>query len=262
MKRILQTGNAVAYFAMLIVSYLSNTGLINNNTMATVSEKYENLFTPAGYAFSIWGLIYLLLLGFVIYQGRGLFKKDVKDDFVLKIGWWFIISCVANSLWVFAFLYEELALSVFLMALLLFSLLRIVVNLNMERWDPPLKIIAFLWWPFAVYSGWVAVAAIANVAVYLTKTGWEGFGLSEVFWTVAMIIVAGIVNLYMILTRNMREFALPGIWALIAIAMANRGEHPDIVTSALFVSAVLLATCGIQAYKNRKTLPFIRKFYE
>lgn len=258
MKKTLQTGNVIALVVTIIINYLSNTGIFNGNTMASVSAEYENLFTPAGYAFSIWGLIYLSLLGFVIYQARSLFKKAKDDSVVLEIGWWFIISCIANSLWVVVWLYEYTVLSVIIMIVLLFSLLKIVVNARLELDDMPLKHIAFVWWPFSFYSGWVSVALIANIAAYLTKINWNGFGISEVTWTIIMIGIAGGINIFMTWNRNMREFALVGVWALVAIGVANWGEVPIIVQTSFAMAAVLFISSGIHGYKNRKTSPIAK----
>ena len=98
MKKQLQIANGFFLIFTVIFNYLSNTGSFTGKTIGNVSNQYHNLFTPAGYAFSIWGIIYLLLLGFVIYTGRSLFNpaKNEVDGFVEKIGWWFVISCVAN----------------------------------------------------------------------------------------------------------------------------------------------------------------------
>lgn len=262
MKKTIQVVNGIAFVSMIFINYLSNTGLINGNTNATVSQAYENLFTPAGYAFSIWGIIYLLLLGFVIYQGLGLFSKAKDNDLASQVGWWFVISCIANSFWLFAWLHEELWLSVLIMLVLLFSLAKIVLRTNMERWDVPFKTILFLWWPFCIYIGWISVALIANMAAYLTKLGWDGFGLSDVFWTITMIVIAGLLNLFVTWTRNMREFALVGAWALIAIAVANENANKAITTTAFIVAAILLISSSIHAFKNRKTLPIAGKFFK
>jgi hypothetical protein len=256
MKKVLQVSNGVALIITLIINYLSNTGIFNGNTMATVSARYQNYFTPAGYAFSIWGLIYLGLLAFVIYQGRSLFKK-VEDNWpVQEIGWWFIVSCAANSLWVFAWLYDYTGLSVIIMIVLLLSLIKIIFNTRMELDDLPLKKIAFVWWPFCLYSGWITVAIVADIAAWLTKIHWNGFGLSGVAWAIIMIIVAGIINLIVTWNRNMREYALVGAWALVAIAVANWESATSIVVAAIVVASVLFVSSGIHAYKNRETSPF------
>jgi hypothetical protein len=256
MKKTLQILNGIALIVTIVINYLSNTGIFNGNTMVTVSDKYHNYFTPAGYAFSIWGLIYLGLIAFVIYQARSLFKK-VQDDWpVLEIGWWFIISCVANCLWVIAWLYDYTSVSVILMILLLISLIKIIFATRMELDDLPLKKIAFVWWPFCLYSGWITVALIANVSAWLTKIKWNGFGISEVAWAIIMIIVAGFINLLITWIRNMREFALVGAWGLIAIAVANWNIQSAIKITAIIVAAILFVSTNIHAYKNRKTNPW------
>ena len=260
MKKILQIANGIALILTLVINYLSNTGIFNGNTMATVSARYQNYFTPAGYAFAIWGLIYIGLLAFVVYQGRSLFKKTTDEWPVLEIGWWFVISCIANSLWVFAWLYDYTGLSVIIMIVLLYSLVRIIFNTRMELADLPLKKIAFVWWPFCLYSGWITVALVADVAAWLTKIRWNGFGVSEITWTVIMIIVAGIINLIVTWNRNMREYALAASWALVAIAAANWNTAPPVVNIAIAVASVLVISSGIHAYINRKTSPLKNLF--
>lgn len=256
MKKVLQVANGIALVATIIINYLSNTGVFNGKSVGEVSDTYQNYFTPAGYAFSIWGIIYLGLLAFVIYTGRGLFKKTNDEWPVLEIGWWFVISCVANSLWVIAWLYEYTGLTVIIMFVMLISLIKIILNTRMELDDLPLKKIAFVWWPFCIYSGWISVAFIADIAAYLTKIGWNGFGISGIAWTIIMIVIAGILNLVMIWKRNMREFALVGVWALIAIAVSNWDGVQSIVYTSLIVAVILFLSISIHGYRNRETNPF------
>ena len=132
MKKFLQIGNGVALVSTIFINYLSNTGAINNTTIGDRSNDINSLFTPAGYAFSIWGVIYLLLFGFVIFQGRSLFNKNKEDDFVEKVGIWFIVSCVANCAWVFLWLYGLTGLSCIAMFVMLFSLIQIIIRNKME----------------------------------------------------------------------------------------------------------------------------------
>lgn len=258
MKKTLQIANVVALIATIILNYVAGAGLINGQTIGDISGRYENLFTPAGYAFSIWGLIYLMLTGFVIYQARGLYKKVDNNEFILQIGWWFVISCIANSFWLIAWIYDYIWLSVILIVVLLFSLMKIIVNTNMERWDAPFPKILLLWWPFCLYSGWITVAVIANISAYLTKISWNGWGISDGSWAITMIIAAGLINLFMIATRNMREFAAVGIWGIIAVAVANWGVHQPIVITAFIISAILFIAASIHSYQNRHTAPHIK----
>ena len=132
MQKRLSVANIFALIVTIVLNYLSNTGIFNGNTMSTVSAAYQNLFTPAGYAFSIWGLIYLGLAAFVIYHAVVSFKSNQENNVVLKVGWWFVISCIANCAWIFAWLYDYTGLSVIIMKMLLFSLVMIILKTRME----------------------------------------------------------------------------------------------------------------------------------
>ncbi len=255
MKKTLQIANGIALVFTIVMSYISNSGAFDGKTMKTISDSYWNYFTPAGYAFSIWGIIYLALFGFVLYTGRSLFtKKEDNDTIVLEIGWWFVISCIGNSAWVVAWLYDYVFLSVGIMLIVLISLIKIIINTRMELDFQPLHRYLLIYWPFAFYSGWITVAFIADIAAYLTKIQWDGFGISDITWAIIMISVAGLLNIAMILTRNLREFALVGIWALIAIAVSNSDKgSADVVVAAYIVAALIFITIGYSGFKSRNT---------
>jgi hypothetical protein len=246
MKKTLQVSNIIALIVTVVVNYLSNTGIFNNSTMASVSARYQNFFTPSGYAFSIWGLIYIGLAAFVIYQARGISGKKPVPEIVDKIGWLFVLSCAANSLWVIAWLSDYTGTSVLIMIGLLLTLWRIIVRTRMELDLIPIRLIALTWWPFAIYFGWISVALIANLAAYLTKNSWNTLGLTPVGWTVVMIIVAGGIYIALTWARNLRESSMVGVWALVAVAVANWGTTPLIVVTALSVSAIILISSGLQ----------------
>ena len=258
LKKTLQIGNGVALIATIFINYLSNTGLMNGTTIGEVSGGLRTLFTPSGYAFSIWAFIYLLLIAFIVYQGRSLFAKVRDDAFVMPIGYWFILSCIANSCWVVSWIYGYTGISCVLIFVLLFSLLKIVWNNRMELWDAPFPVIVFLWWPFVIYSGWVAVASIANVASYLVKINWDGFGIAPIIWTLLMIVVATILNLIVTWKRNMREFALVGAWALIAIGIANLAVEPIISYTSFIAAVILIISSGIHSHKGKDTSPYVK----
>ena len=253
MKKLLQVLNGIAFVSVVFINYLSNTGAINGKTIGSISDNINSLFTPAGYAFSIWGLIYLFLLGFVIYQGRSLFSKKADDDFVEKIGAWFILSCIANSAWVFSWIYGYTGLSCVFIFLLLFSLLKIVVNNNMQLETVKSSKLLFLVLPFTIYSGWVTVASVANVSSYLVKINWDGFGLPELFWTTIMIVIAVIINSIVLYKRKMYAFTLVAVWALVAIGVANKSKENNIDLIAFIGAADLLLSTIVLFLKNRKS---------
>lgn len=251
MKKSLQIFNGIAFGSTIFINYLSNTGILDGKTIGSVSNNIKSLFTPAGYAFSIWGFIYLLLLGFSIYQGRSLFKKGKENGFVEKIGFWFIFSCFANCTWVFCWIYEYTGLSCIFIFLLLISLLKIVINLNTNLEKVSTLKFTFLHLPFIIYGGWVTVASVANVSSFLMKINWNGFGLSDEFWTILMIVIAVIINVIILYSRKMYGFALVGAWALIAIGIANSNKENTIDIVA-FIASTILISSTITYYINNK----------
>lgn len=254
MKRTLQIANGIALVSTIIINYVSNTGLLNGKTIGDVSNGLTTLFTPAGYAFAIWGFIYLLLIGFIFYQGKSLFSSNnSSDDVVLKIGWWFVISCIANSAWVFLWIYGYTGISCFFILLLLFSLLQIIFRCRLELDLEPFSKMLFIAWPFVFYAGWVTVASIANISAYLFKIGWDGFGIAPDTWAILMIVVAVLVNIWAIKSRNLREFAFVGAWALIAIGFRNQETAAHVANIAYIGAFTLVLACAIDSfYKFRK----------
>ncbi len=251
MVRRFQILNILVLIATIGINYLSNTGAINNETMASISAKYQNLFTPAGYAFSIWGLIYLGLLGFVIYYGPFTKNTETKEKVVLNTGWWFVISCIANSLWIFTWLHEYTFITIPVMVLLLVSLLKIILN-NLDIIESrDFKTSVFLRLPFYIYSGWISVALIADIAAYLKKIQWSGFGIPETGWTILVFIIAAMIHLYMIWRQNMSAFALVAVWALIAIAVANRSSNHTVYISAFVTALFILVNIAFKLSKKK-----------
>ena len=255
MKKIYAVSNFLIVLAVIFWNYWSNTGIINGKTVGEVSDDYANLFTPAGYAFSIWGIIFLGLLVLTVYQLFLAFKEREYSDTILQIGPWLSIANLANAAWLWFWLTDQTGISVLIMLVILVALILVILRTNMERWDAPLKVIALVWWPICLYSGWIAVATIANISAWLAKMEWSAI-FSEVQWTLIMISVAGILNLIMIYTRNMREFAAVGVWALIAISVRHWAEIPMIQWTALIWALVVSIAIMAHAYKNRETNPF------
>ena len=244
--------NTISLIFALVMNSLQGSEVFSGITVGEVSAKYETLFTPAGYAFAIWGVIYLLLILFVANQWFAWFKQ--KEDRELKqTGWWFALGNLANGLWVVAWLNEQMGLSVLLILVLLFSLIQLTIRLRLEIWDAPLKIIAFVWWPVCIYLGWVIVATVANISVFLVSIGWQGGFLSEKVWTILMIVAATVIYLVLIKTRNMREAAVVGIWALVAIAVKQWQINNEIVFAAIAASAILFVVIAVHGFKNKKT---------
>jgi translocator protein len=90
--------------------------------------RFTIYFTPANFAFSIWGLIYLGLTGFVIYQAL---PSQRNNPMMRRVGYPFALTSVLNGIWLFAWHYEYFVLSVFVMLALLATLLTIYVRLDL-----------------------------------------------------------------------------------------------------------------------------------
>ena len=251
--------------AILIVliywNYYSNTGNINGNTVGSLSDKYDSLFTPTGFTFAIWGIIYLMLLYLGIYMVRDAFSLNRDNNYILKIAPWIIVAHILNGIWLWFWLNESIGLCAIIISLIFVTLLICIFKANMQKTDPPLSFIAGVWWPIDLYAGWLAVASIANIASFLNTTEW-GRQQDEIMWTIILLIIATFVNSMMIFARNMREFALVGIWAFIGISARHWGHLPSIQYAALLCAGILFFFIGIHAYQHRKTLPFIRRKFE
>lgn len=260
MNKIYAVLNLLSVLLVIGVNYISQAVRLNDTTIGEVSNTYDNLFTPASYAFSIWGLIFLGLLAFAIFQIHRAYFTRSSTEFISQIGYWFCLANILNSAWVIAFVYDYMGLSVLIMLGILFSLIRIILNTNMERWDAPKELIAFVWWPICLYSGWIAVATIANISAFLTKINWNGGTFSEETWTLIMIISATAINVMVIWKRNMREFTAVGIWALFAIFMRHVGSLQTIAYTALGGAIILVSYTLYHGFQNRRSNPFYKYF--
>jgi hypothetical protein len=247
--------NFVVVLAVIFCNYYFNAIGINGNTVGSLSDQYDNLFTPAGYAFAIWGLIFLSILVQAIFFLIRAFRPEKDQTFIRQIGLRMAFANVLNIAWLFVWLNELTGVSVVIMLAFLITLTAIILRLNMERWDAPLKVLAFVWWPICLYIGWISVATIANISAYLTKTGFTGGPFSEVTWATIMIVVATLLALFMIYTRNMREFGAVVVWALVAIAVRHWGDIPLLQYAALAGSAIILVASMVHASRYKATLP-------
>ena len=243
MKKTLQVANGFSLIFTIIFNYLSNTGIFNGKTIGNVSDQYHTLITPAGYAFSIWGLIYLLLLGFVFYTGRSLFNtaKNEADDFEKNIGWWFVISCIANCAWIVAWLYGFSGISVLILGVAMVSLTKIL--LEALKYNNSTAEKGFINIPFQIYAGWMSVALIVATASWLHKIGWNGWGISESTWTIIMIAVASVIHLMMTWQKNAPFFAFVGAWAFIAISQSNEAGSAVSIFAIIAATVLFISSC-------------------
>jgi translocator protein len=253
--------NFFSLIAVIIFNVLANALPINNLNTGQISDFYPVLFTPAGYVFSIWGLIYFSLLSFSIYQ---LLPSQRDNPNLNRIGVWFIAANGFNAAWIFSWHYLNVPLSMVFMLGLLVSLLAIYLRLNIGRAPANQLDNTFYQFPFSVYLGWISVATIANFSILFYTFGWNGWGLSPDLWTVIVIVVGALLGIAMIRLRNEIAYPLVIVWAFAGILF--KPESPQMVGTAaglaatailLFLAITLLRSrqsALVEARKNRDNL--------
>ena len=232
--------SVVSFLLTIAVNGYASTGKINGTTTAEVSDSFDVLFVPAGYIFSIWGVIYLLLIAFLIYQ----FTTAQKDDpRFLAIAPYFVLSNLANGLWLILFHYQVHAFTILPMLLLLICLIQIYLKLQEKRGKG--KAYYFMDLPFSIYLGWISVATIANMTQFLDFIGFSGWGIAPEIWLTIVLLVA--VLLSWVMSRKFHDLAyvLVLIWAFIGIGvrfLANGIVMISSFTAAGFVLLIFLFT--------------------
>jgi benzodiazapine receptor len=239
---LLKWANIVAFiFTVLVNGLAGSTTIIGGTNTAQISDNYPTLITPAGYVFSIWGVIYILLGVFIVFQAL---PSEKGKNYQKRIGSLFVLSSLLNIAWLFLWQFEYLGLSVVLMFLLLATLIMIYLRLNIGKSEASLREKLAVHTPFSVYLGWITIASIANVASALVSVNWDGFGISPGTWATLIMIVALLITMLVVATRKDVAYGLVIIWALVGIAVKH-SENQNIViiaeTSAIIVVAALAA---------------------
>ena len=233
-----QWANVAATVVMIVVNILANALPINNLDTGEIADRFEVYFVPAGYVFSIWGLIYLLLGIFTIYQALPAQRKNVL---LRRIGYWYVLSSLANTAWIFLWHYEQFPLSIIAMLTLLVSLIVIYLRLGIGLVQLPTTVKWALHIPFSVYLGWITVATIANVTSVLYYVDWGGWGIGPVVWTVIMLVVATAVAALVSFTRGDIGYIAVIVWAFVGIAVKH-WDTPAVAITALVLALVAAAT--------------------
>lgn len=252
-NKIIKIIAGVLYVAMIVVNFLANSMPINNRSTGDISDAYPNLFAPAGLTFSIWGLIYLLLAGYVVYQ----FIKSgqQKEELFKKINPLFIATSLINILWIFTWHYDFIGISVILMAILLFLLIKIADILRGEKFTSLEKL--FIWVPFSVYFGWITVAAIANITVFLVSIGWNRFGIADFVWTNIILIVGAIIGILRMRKDKNMAYGLVLVWAYLGILLKHisvndfKGEYTNIIFTVIVCLVLFIIFLGKLFYQKK-----------
>lgn len=225
----------------LVVNALATMLPLGGVDTGELARSFDVLFLPAGYVFAIWGLIYLAVLGFTIFQGLGRHKADRELD---RIGAAFCWTNIANALWLVFFHYELFVLSLVPMLALLGLLIYITVRLNIGGERAPLARLWFVHVPFGIYLGWISVATIANITQVLSLAGLSGVIFGDIGWTIVTFVAVLGLSLFMSFRLSNLPHAAVVVWALVGIAVEQ--SEVEVVSTAAIVTAALV-TLGLIA---------------
>ncbi len=235
-ERIKQLLVIAAFIVVAIFNYLAATGYLNGTDTAAISSRYPTELTPAGYAFSIWSLIYLGLAAFVVFQAL---PSKVSHPIASAVRIPFVISCAANSAWLVAWHYDLIPLSLLLMFCLLAILAIINIKVAGATTGPDLITVKA---PFNLYFGWVTVAAVVNVTITLVAAGYE----TNAGWAPAagsvLILIAAALGVFLRFRLNAFTYPLAIAWGTTAIAVKQSGNTPIVVSAAIALIVLLFGS--------------------
>lgn len=236
-------GNILAFVLVMVANGMANGIPLGGQTTGEISAKYPSLFTPAGYVFSIWGLIYLGLTAFVVWQALPAQRSNQR---LADIRIPFLASCACNAIWIFMWHYDLLFMSLVLMLGILVSLIQIYRRLNIALSDAPAAERWFVQLPFSIYTGWITVATIANISAAQFYWGWDAAGFDAVTWTVIKIALAGAIAATVLFRRRDVAYVLVVVWAAVGIT-AKHLLTPMVAgaAAAVAIAATLLIVAEI-----------------
>ncbi|MBU6119296.1 tryptophan-rich sensory protein [Hymenobacter siberiensis] len=230
---------ALAIIGNIALNYYSNTRPFAGQTMGAVSAKYPTLFTPAGYAFSIWGLIFLALTIYAVWQLLPAQRRISLPDALAKP---LTLASVATGAWVVLFAYELILPSVGVMLLILGCLIVAYGRARRRIFADAAPALAGV--PFSLYLGWISVASVINITIGLQQLGWQTAEGASVTLTLGLIFV--VVALGLIMSRVFRDMVFPLVvaWALVAVWVVRLREVPELGWAAL-IGAAVVAIAGV-----------------
>lgn len=236
------------FLVMILANAVVNIFRLNGTTTGDVSNSYPNLFAPIGLTFAIWGIIYLLLglysvRQFGIWRGK---QSARTDKLITTLTPLYIATSVINTIWVFAWQYKIIWLSLILIVCLLVVLAKINTILDVDEVERG-KNYWLIKLPFSVYFGWVTVATIANVTVWLVSIHWSQWGLSEEFWTITVMTIGALIGVVNALRLRSAAYILVFAWAYLGILLKHiSSQYYDSRYPLVILSAVL--SLGVFAF--------------
>ena len=227
----------VTVIVTLIVNTLANALPLNGLNTGQISDRFQVYFVPAGYVFSIWGVIYLGLIAFAIFQALPSQRENPR---LRAIGWWVSLGGLANSAWIFLWHYQQFPLTLIAMLVLLATLLVTYLRLGIGRTTAPAAETWAVRLPFSIYLGWITVATVANVTDVLDYLKWDGFGIPPEIWMgivlAAVLVIAALMNF----TRRDVAYAAVILWALAGISIKQAAVPAVVVPTWITFGLVAL----------------------
>lgn len=236
-KAILPVLVLIVTLATIATNSLANILPINGLNTGQISDRFPVFFVPAGYVFSIWGLIYLALTAYSIYQ---LLPAQWGNPRLRAIAPLYILGSLANIGWILLWHYLQINLSLAAMLVLLATLILIYLRLDIGKRPFTLSETLLVNLPFSLYLGWISVATIANITTVLYNVDWNGWGISPVTWTVIMLVIGGILAGIIQFTRRDLVYNLVFVWAFVGIAVKHSSTQAVMITSYLIAGLILL----------------------
>lgn len=240
--------NTIALAAVLLAELLTNVLPLGGSTAAQISEKFPDLLTPASYTFSIWWLIYLLMIGFVVYQWIAREENPEAGPAWARLSAWFFLSCLAAIARILARYSAAVRVSAAATLFLTVCLVMIVRCVPETKTQGAGRLIMNA--GFDLYLGWSIAAAIASISVLLTALGWKDFGLSPEFRTVLLLSAGAGIALWAI-SRGHRYFLPDAIlWAYVGILVKHfsasgwNAAYPYAISAAIAGIVVILCAQG------------------
>lgn len=236
-------------------------GMVAANGMATalspsgksvgeISDQFQNYFTPPGYVFSIWGLIYSALLAFTVYQAL---PSQSDNPRIKSIEGWYIASCFFNGAWMVVWQRELFPISLVMMVGLLVSLVGLYTRLDSSRFEVSTQESWLVHWPFSVYLGWITIATAANTTVVLQWARWDGAGIAPSVWGAILLGIAFIIVLAVTYPRRDKAYMLVLTWASLGIFVKYKGTLVVSITAGVVALASFLIALTLYQIKQPGT---------
>lgn len=232
----------------LIVNFMATALPINGQTTGEISDRFTVYFVPAGYVFSIWGVIYLGLIAFAVFQALPAQRENPR---LRATGWWVSLGGVANSAWIFLWHYNQFALTLVAMLVLLATLIITYLRLDIGRSRVSSAEMWAVRLPVSIYLGWITVATVANVTTLLDDLRWDGFGVAPEIWMAVVLAAVLAIAVLMNFTRRDVAYALVLLWALAGIAVKHAAVAAVVIPTWITFGLVALTLVAARLRRGR-----------